>query len=96
MPTYITVGLRSYSGWKASTFFSATSLAISLFGSSRSPKTSAPVGQASTQRGSLSPSSSRCAHMVHFCGISSSLFQKTTRYGQALTMAFWPLALSGR
>ena len=36
-----------------------------LFGSSRSPKMRAPVGQATTQRGSR-PSVTRCTQKVHF------------------------------
>ena len=91
---YVTFSPIAYSGRRASVP-EATSAATLLLGSSRSPKTSAPLGHDSTQRGSGSPLSSRCAHRVHFWASWSSSFHSIWRYGHRATRPLLPLAFSG-
>ena len=64
-----------------------------LPGSFRSPTRIASTGQTVTQAGS-SPTSSRCAHRLHFSAEWSSGLMKIASYGQAAMHALHPMQIS--
>ena len=96
MPTYLTDGLVPYSGWKSSIFFSATYLEMSLLGIVQVAEGERAGGAGLHAAGLLLALVQQvCAHGALLGDARSSSFQKITRYGQAFTICFWPLAFSG-
>jgi hypothetical protein len=62
-------------------------------GSLMSPTRMASTGQTVTHAGSR-PTSSRCAHMLHFSAEWSSGLMKIASYGQAAMQALQPMQMS--